>query len=126
MAFNREEVLKRLKFEITMLEKGGYYPSVRDPHHPPEVFRDSITCLNIGFDEKKYPCVECVLAAFIPPERRDDSGNLCHKIPLNERGDTIESLEAEGDAEKLHATVLAWLKKTVGQLENDPSFKPWP
>jgi hypothetical protein len=38
---------------------------------------------------------------------------LCHKIPLNERGDTVESLEREGDRDKARAAVLAWLKKTV-------------
>ncbi|MFI5092000.1 MAG: hypothetical protein ACHQIK_01025 [Candidatus Acidiferrales bacterium] len=42
---------------------------------------------------------------------------LSHKMPLNEKGDTVESLKAEGDPYKLQAIVLSWLKKTVAKLE---------
>ena len=46
MAFDKKEMIGELKFEIEMIEKGGYYPSVREPRHAPEIFRDSVTCLN--------------------------------------------------------------------------------
>lgn len=119
MGMSKKEVLEQLKFEITMIEKGGYQPSVREPRHQPEVFRESITCLNVGLEEKAEPCASCFLAEFAPPQVRFTTGDICHQIPLNEKGDTVESLKAEGNAEKLHAAVLGWLKKTVAQLERE-------
>jgi len=119
MGIDKKEMIQQLKFEIEMIEKGGYYPSVRDARRAPEIFRESITCLNVGLEEKQQPCSSCFLSEFAPPEVRDSSGDICHKIPLNERGDTVESLKAEGDPNKLQAHVLAWLKNTVAKLEQD-------
>jgi hypothetical protein len=119
MDFDKTEMIEQLKFEIEMMEKGRYYPSVREPRHNPEIFRDSITCLNVGLGEKEHACTSCFLSEFAPPEVRDSTGDICHKIPLNEKGDTIESLKAEDDPHKLQGTVLKWLKKTVAKLEEE-------
>ena len=119
MAFDKKGMIEQLKFEIQMIEKGRYYPSVREPRHDPEIFRDSVTCLNVGLEEKEHPCSSCFLSEFSPPELRDSQGNICHKIPLNEKGDTVESLKCEDDPYKLQATVLGWLKKTVEKLEKE-------
>jgi hypothetical protein len=119
MGVDRKEMIQQLKFEIEMIEKGGYYPSVRDPRRNPEIFRDSITCLNVGLDEKEHECSSCFLSEFAPPEVRNLNEDICHKIPLNEKGDTIESLKAEGDPYKLQGIVLSWLKKTVAKLEQE-------
>jgi hypothetical protein len=119
MGIDKKEMIQQLKFEIQMIEKGGYYPSVREARHAPEIFRDSITCLNVGLEEKEHACSSCFLSEFAPAEVRNSSGDICHKIPLNEKGDTVESLKAEGDPYKLQATVLGWLKKTVAKLEQD-------
>lgn len=117
MGFDKKEMIGKLKFEIEMIEKGRYFPSVREPRRNPEIFRDTITCLNVGLEEKKYPCSSCFLSEFVPPEFRDSAGIICHKIPLNEKGDTIESLEADDDPYKLQEAVLGWLKNTVRTLE---------
>jgi hypothetical protein len=117
MSLNKEEIIEQLKFEIEMIEKGRYYPPVRVPRLQPEIFRDTITCLNVGLTEKKYPCSSCFLSEFVPPQLRNDPGEGCHKIPLNESGDTIESLKAADDPFRLQETVLGWLKKTVPTLE---------
>ena len=119
MAFDKNEMIEQLKFEIQMIEKGRYYPSVRVPRQDPEIFRDSITCLNVGLEEKEHPCSSCFLSEFAPPELRNSKGDICHKIPLNEKGDTVESLKSEDDPYKLQATVLGWLKKTVAKLEKE-------
>jgi hypothetical protein len=119
MGFDKKEMMEQLKFEIKMIEKGGYDPSVRAPHQNPEIFRDSITCLNVGLEEKEHPCSSCFLSEFAPPELRNSKGDICHKIPLNEKGDTVESLKSEDDPYKLQATVLGWLKKTVAKLEKE-------
>jgi hypothetical protein len=119
MAFDKREMIQQLKFEIEMMEKGAYYPSVRDARHSPEIFRESVTCLNVGLEEKAQPCSSCFLSEFAPPELRNASGDICHQIPLNEIGDTIESLKAQDDPYKLQVTVLNWLKRTVAKLEKE-------
>jgi hypothetical protein len=117
MSFNNDEMIGQLKFEIEMIEKGRYYPSVREPRPNREIFRDTITCLNVGLSEKRFPCSSCFLSEFVPPELRNCKGESCHKIPLNEKGDTIESLKAADDPYRLEETVLGWLKNTVTTLE---------
>ena len=123
MGFDKKEMIEQLKFEIEMIEKGGYYPSVREPRQNPEIFRDSITCLNVGLEEKEHPCSSCILSEFAPPEVRNSTDDICHKITLNEKGDTVESLKAEDDPKKLQTTVLGWLKRTVTKLEEEVAVK---
>ena len=62
MVFCKQEMIEQLNFEVEMIEKGGYYPSVREPRNAPDVFRDSVTCLNVGLEEKKPPCSSCFLS----------------------------------------------------------------
>jgi hypothetical protein len=119
VGFDKKEMIEQLKFEIAMIEKGGYYPSVREPRQNPEIFRDTITCLNVGLEEKEHACSSCFLSEFAPPELRNSNDDICHKILLNEKGDTVESLKAEDDPYKLQATVLSWLKRTVAKLEEE-------
>ena len=123
MGFDKKEMIEQLRFEIKMIEKGGYDRSVREPRQNPEIFRDSITCLNVGLEEKEYPCSSCFLSEFAPPEVRNSTGDICHKIPLNEKGDTVESLKAEDNPQKLQTTVLGWLKRTVARLEDELAVK---
>jgi hypothetical protein len=119
MGLDKNEMIEQLKFEIEMIEKGGYSPSVREPRHDPEIFRESIICLNVGLQEKEHPCSSCFLSEFAPLEVRNSGGEICHKIPLNEKGDTIESLKTAVDPSKLQAIVLGWLRKTVAKLEQE-------
>lgn len=117
MSFDKKEMIEALKLEIEVIERGGYHPSVHEPHRVARTFRDSVICLNVELEEKERPCSECFLIEFVPPELRESGGDVCHKIPLNDRGDTVESLEREGNPDKLQATVLNWLKRTVARLE---------
>jgi hypothetical protein len=119
VTFDKKEMIRQLKLEIEVIEKGGYYPSVREPRREPRYFRDSVSCLNLGIEEKQEPCTDCFLIDFVPPEYRNADGDLCHKIPLNERGDTVESLEREGNPDKLREAVLDWLRNTVQRLEKE-------
>jgi hypothetical protein len=123
MAFNKNEMIEQLKFEINMVEKGRYYPSVREPQKTPEIFRDTITCLNVGLPDKRYPCSACFLSEFVPPQAKGFKGDLCHKIPLNARGDTVESLKAADDPFRLREAVRGWLKDTVEKLEGETDQK---
>ena len=114
MTFDSKEMMGRLKLELAMLEKGGYYPSVREPRQEPRIFRDSITCLNVGLEEKQEPCSSCFLIQFVPPEHGQKE-EPCHYIPLNQAGETVASLQ--GDRDRLQAALLGWLHTTLARLE---------
>jgi hypothetical protein len=119
MAIDKKEMIEQLKFEIQMIENGVYYPSARNPLQNLNIFRDSTTCLNLGLEEKTHACTNCFLSEFATPEARNSTDDICQKILLNEKGDTIESLKAEGDPHKLQATVLNWLMRTIAILEDE-------
>jgi hypothetical protein len=119
VTFDKREMIENLKLEIAMVERGGYNPSVHDPRTDPRIFRDSITCLNVGLDQKREPCATCFLIQFVPREHWD-KGMPCHYIPLNSRGDTVASLE--NDPDRLQVALLGWLYTTLARLQTDISF----
>jgi len=116
MATDLKEIIEHLKLERDILKDGGYGRSVRTPWKAERLFRDSITCLNVGEEVKHHPCSECLLWEWVP-ERDKEEYIPCHFIPLNERGESIASLEAAGDREKAEQALLNWLDSTIQKLE---------
>jgi hypothetical protein len=116
MAINEVEVIEKLKLERGILADGGYGRSVRTPWRATEYFRDSITCPNMGETEKIHPCSECFLINYVHP-RYKDTELPCHFIPLNAEGDTIDSLQREGNLGKLEQLLLAWLDNQIQGLK---------
>ena len=116
MATKLEEVLEILKHQKSILKDGGYGRSVRTPCKEERLFRDSVTCLHAGETLKSKPCDECLLSELVPPEYRDEE-YPCHFIPLNERGDTIHSLEEAGRRDAAERALLDWFDSIIGQLE---------
>ena len=114
MAKDERDILELLKTELDFIEKGGYGRSVRTPWQRTSPFRGSLTCVNYALPEKTHPCSECHLIDFVP---RDKQGEElpCHAIPLNESGETVESLE--GDQSKLEAALKAWMRRKIDDLE---------
>lgn len=110
------EIIEHLRLERDILKNGGYGRSVRTPWKAEKLFRDSITCLNLGETVKKHPCNECLLWEWVPEKDREED-IPCHYIPLNERGETIESLEERGDREEAEKALLGWLDSTIKRLE---------
>jgi hypothetical protein len=117
MTFDRNEIIDKLKLELEVLEKGGYAPSPRAPHWEPRIFRDSVSCPNLGLEIKVEPCSHCFLMQFVPPEHSDKE-NPCHYIPLNDRGDTVASLSQYSDSDALHEALATWLQQTIAGLAN--------
>jgi len=111
-----KEIIAQLKLERDILKNGGYGRSVRTPWKPTTLFRDSVTCLNFGESIRKHPCSECLLWEWVPAERRDED-IPCHHIPLTQSGESIETLETEGNREKAEEALLSWLNKTIQELE---------
>ena len=116
MADDERDILELLYEELDFIEKGGYGRSVRTPWKPTSVFQDSLSCLNYGYPYRAHPCNECHLIDFVPSAERAQVVP-CHYIPLNEQGDTIETLELEENQQKLEESVKTWLRAKIKQIE---------
>jgi hypothetical protein len=116
MPSDLKEVIEQLKIERDFLKHGGYDRSVREPSKPTTLFRDSVTCPNCGTEVKVYPCNGCLLWEWVP-ENCQDEDTPCHFIPLNDRGETIASLEEAKGREEAEKALLRWLDSVIEHLE---------
>lgn len=120
MAKDERDILELLKTELDFIEKGGYGRSVRTPWKPTSSFRDSLTCVNYALPEKTHPCTECHLIDFVPHGNERDEVP-CHFIPLNDAGDTVESLE--GNQEKLEEALKEWMRRRIAEIEAERNLE---
>jgi len=111
MRFSKAEILDALELERDVLTRGGYDASVREPRSQPRFLRDSVTCLNHAFAEKRHPCGECLLMRWVPEERRGEE-IPCHHIPLDDQGRTLASLEGS-PKESTETVLLGWIDRTL-------------
>jgi hypothetical protein len=118
MLFDKKEMLEKLRSELEILDKGGYEPSTYKPYRMPRVFRDSVSCPNVGLEIKIEPCTHCFLTEFVPVEHRNKE-NACHYIPLNERGDTVASLDRPGNESAVQEALCSWLQNTIARLARE-------
>lgn len=116
MATDLKGIIEQLKLEREILKDGGYGRSVHTPWKEERLFRDSITCLNVGEEVRRHPCNECLLWEWVPEEHKEEY-IPCHYIPLDERGQSIASLEDAGDREQAEKALLEWLNTTIQRLE---------
>ena len=116
MAKDERDILELLKSELDFIEKGGYGRSVRTPWKATSPFRESLTCVNYALPEKAHPCAECHLIDFVPADKRREE-LPCHAIPLNNAGDTVESLELEENQAKLEEALKEWMRAKIKELE---------
>jgi len=117
MAKNDRAMLELLKDELTFLEQADYGRSV-SAALPESAFHNTQTCLNSQEAALTRPCVECHLIDFVAHDHH--SAVLPNRfIALNDAGETIEHLEAQGNQAKLDATLKEWLKAKIMQIEND-------
>ena len=108
-----------LRSELEFVNSGGYR---KISWRPRFIFEDSPTCPNYGFSERQEPCSECILMQFVPPEKRGEKVP-CRYIPLNERGDTIESLYRSGTQDELESALRTWLTREIENLENTQAHR---
>jgi hypothetical protein len=118
MSSDKRDLLAVLKAELEFLEKGGYRQTARAAWRPQFVFQDSPTCLNFDPTRQPRPCSDCVLTQLVPQESAEKK-IPCRYIPLNERGETIDSFYRCRTAEELEAALGPWLKQTIERLEQE-------
>jgi len=115
----RENTAEVLKKELRFVQKGGY----RTPlvWRAPLVFEDSPTCPKEGCSA--CPDTNCALMRFVPKECRYEPAP-CRHIPLNDLGETVDSLYRTGTNEEIEQVLEGWLLATIRQLET--TFEqPW-
>lgn len=113
MADDVHKLVEILKAELEFLGKGGYrQPSWR----PALIFEDSPSCINYNDPEHSKPCSQCPLMMLVPAESRKER-YPCRHIPLNDQGETVDSLYRSATQEELETTVIDWLKEEIRKLE---------
>jgi hypothetical protein len=63
-------------------------------------------------------CEDCPLIDLAPPEYRN-AESPCHHIPLNEQGDTVESISKNSEQGYLEAQLLRWMEETAERLKRE-------
>ena len=116
--------LDTLKKELEFVDHAGYRKAIglRQPlfcmetgssWRKPTFIEDSPVC-----PKEKYcacnPEGDCVLLGFVPNEHKHET-LPCHHIPLNEKGETIASLQTDRD--KVEPVLRNWLVRTIEKLQ---------
>jgi hypothetical protein len=123
MAQDDRDLLEVLKFELSFLEHGGYGRSVRTPWKPTSMFEDSLTCLNFGDPSRTHPCNQCLLYDFVPENSRNENVP-CHHIPINQKGDTLATLDQGYNQIELEESLRSWLRNMIARLEGERATVP--
>ena len=118
---NNEALVKFLRAEFGALESGHYAgASERQPWRARLVFEDCSSCPNYGQRGRTIPCSECPLIDLVPKNRRHEKVP-CRFIPLNAKGETVDSLYRSGTEKELEVAMGDWLRKTIRELERGVS-----
>jgi hypothetical protein len=117
MQDDRQELVAVLKAELAFLESGGYW-NVRSPSwRDPLIFEDSPTCLRYNRPQEARPCSKCALAQLVPADQTLKEVP-CRHIPLNQEGETLESLYRSATQEKVESIVAKWLRAKICELQD--------
>lgn len=116
MPKNDRDILEILRFELKFLEDGGYGRSPHAPRKAPHIFEDSPSCLNFNNSERTHPCSECLLTALVPAELRQQEVP-CRFIPLNEKGQTVDSLYRKGSQIEMEEALRDWLRREISRIK---------
>ena len=118
MAHEDRGILEILQFELTFLEGGGYALSPHAPWRAPYIFEDSPNCLNFEDSARPHACSECPLTQLVPPEVREQDAP-CRFIPLNDKGQTVDSLYRTGTQLEIAESLRDWLRREIGRIEGE-------
>jgi len=114
----RDQLIRLLEAELDFIEGGGYGRPAGQPSQERPIFYHTPACINHWMvPGHKSECHEdCILLDAVPQGHRNEA-MPCHHIPLNQAGDTVNSLDREGGEERLEDTVKRWLRETISRLK---------
>jgi len=116
MSHKNRDILELLRFELKFLEDGGYGRSPHAPWRAPYVFEDSPSCLNFSDPGRPHPCGECLLTQLVPAGLRGQDVP-CRFIPLNDQGQTVDSLYRSGTQIEMEEALRDWLHREISRIE---------
>jgi hypothetical protein len=116
MSQDNRDILEVLRFELKFVEDGGYGRSPHAPWRAQNIFEDSPSCLNFSESARPHPCGECLLVQFVPPDAREQDVP-CRFIPLDDQGQTVDSLYRAGTQQETEEALRDWLRREIGRLE---------
>ena len=117
MAVDQRDMLEVLRFELYLLEQGAYRGSTMGGA-PLSYFKDSPTCIDFAETGGRHSCRKCLLSEFIPGQYQNETV-ACRRIPLDDAGNTIGSLEQRYNRFDVEQAIFGWLRKTVARLERE-------
>ncbi|MGA8541676.1 MAG: hypothetical protein WB566_19390, partial [Terriglobales bacterium] len=82
------------------------------------IFEDSPSCLNFRDPARPHPCTECLLLQFVPVEFHGQDAP-CRFIPLDEKGDTVDSLYRTGTQKEMTEALRHWLRHAIRRIETE-------
>lgn len=125
MPVSNRGLLDVLKCELNFLGKGGYRRSAQAPWRGPLIFEDSPTCKSYYREQNARPCGECLLLQFVPPGMRERKV-ACRYIPLNTRGDSLDSFYRVAYEPEIEEAVGQWLESNIERLETELNCEAGP
>jgi hypothetical protein len=63
-----------------------------------------------------------LLTDFVPREAREEA-IPCHFIPLNQQGETVDSMERHSHQLEMEEAMKNWLRSTIARLEGERAQK---
>lgn len=118
MGIDSRDLLAVLKLELEFLETGGYRCLLRTPSRGRLIFKGSPSCMNYDRKNDAGLCSDCVLIQLVPAEHRAEKIPCLH-IPLNAKGETIDSLYRSGTQAELEDALDAWLRAMIQRLQQE-------
>jgi hypothetical protein len=120
MASSKADLIRLLEAELDLIEGGGYGRRAGQPTEDTPPFYHSIVCINHWLvPGRDVECCEgCILLDAVPDEHKREE-KPCHLIRLNAAGETVKSLQAAGDRERLELEVKNWLRATIKRFKED-------
>ncbi len=116
MQKDERDLLEVLKSELEFLEHHGYRRSPETAWRPKAIFEDSPSCINFHSAGNPRPCTDCALIYLVPPAHRS-AKSPCRHIPLNESGETLDSLYRYGSQRESENAVGTWLRAAIPRLD---------
>ena len=123
MANKKADLIRLLEAELDLVEGGGFAPPAGQPTQERATFRHSLACINHWLvPDREAECNEdCILMRWVPDSDRKQA-SPCQFIPLNEKGETVNSLQ--GDQERTEVAVKQWLRATIDRLRQEDEDSP--
>jgi hypothetical protein len=110
------DLLSVLRIELAFLDEGGYSEPSAESWRPRFYLEDSPSCMNLNARRNPAPCVKCVLAPLVPARFLEEA-SPCRHIPLNEHGETLDSLYRHSHGHEIEEALREWLESTIEDLE---------